>query len=75
MKNRNYFTKYGEPARKVLEALLDKYADQGIENIQILTVPPINEFGSVTKIIKAFGSRGEYEKAIKELVNELCKSI
>lgn len=77
VKKRNYFTKYGEQARKVLEALLDKYADQGIENIeniQILTVPPINEFGSVTEIIKAFGSREEYEKAIKELENELYKN-
>lgn len=76
VKKRNYFTKYGEQARNVLEALLDKYADQGIENIeniQILTVPPINEFGSVTEIIKAFGSREEYEKAIKELENELYK--
>lgn len=76
VKKRNYFTKYGEQARKVLEALLDKYADQGIENIeniQILTVPPINEFGSVTEIIKAFGSREAYEKAIKELENELYK--
>ncbi|HRO43597.1 MAG TPA: DEAD/DEAH box helicase family protein [Flavipsychrobacter sp.] len=74
VKKRNYFTRYGDQARKVLEALLDKYADQGIENIeniQILTVPPINEFGSVTEIIKAFGSREEYEKAIKELENEL----
>jgi len=76
VKKRNYFTGYGEQARKVLEALLDKYADQGIENIeniQILTVPPINEFGSVTEIIKTFGSREEYEKAIKELENELYK--
>ena len=76
VKKRNYFTKYGDQARKVLEALLEKYADQGIENIeniQILTVPPINEFGSVTEIIKAFGRREEYEKAIKELENELYK--
>jgi len=76
VKKRNYFEKYGEQARKVLEGLLDKYADQGIENIeniQILTVPPINEFGSVTEIIKVFGSRGEYEKAVKELENELYK--
>ena len=76
VKKRNYFTSYGDQARKVLEALLDKYADQGIENIeniQILAVPPINEFGSVTEIIKAFGSREEYEKAIKELENELYK--
>jgi type I restriction enzyme R subunit len=78
VKKRNYFTKYGEKARKVLEALLDKYADQGIENIeniQILTVPPISEFGSVTEIIKAFGSREEYEKAIRELENELYKVV
>jgi type I restriction enzyme R subunit len=76
VKKRNYFTKYGDQVRKVLEALLDKYADQGIENIediQILTVPPINEYGSVTEIIKAFGSREEYENAIKELENELYK--
>ncbi|MBW8683540.1 EcoAI/FtnUII family type I restriction enzme subunit R [Chitinophaga rhizophila] len=76
VKKRNYFTKYGDQVRKVLEALLDKYADQGIENIediQILTVPPISEYGSVTEIIKAFGSREEYENAIKELENELYK--
>jgi type I restriction enzyme R subunit len=76
VKKRNYFTRYGDQARKVLEALLEKYADQGIENIeniQILTVPPINEFGTVTEIIKAFGSREAYEKAIKELENELYK--
>jgi type I restriction enzyme R subunit len=76
VKKRNYFTKYGEQARNVMEALLDKYADQGIENIeniQILTVPPISNFGSVTEIIKVFGSREAYDKAIKELENELYK--
>lgn len=76
VKKRNYFAKYGEQARKVLEALLDKYADQGIENlenIQILTVPPLTELGSVTEIIKAFGNRDKYKKAIKELQNELYK--
>ena len=77
VKKRNYFTKYGEQARNVLEALLDKYADQGIENmenIQILTVPPISDFGSVTEIIKVFGSREAYDTAIKELENELYKA-
>lgn len=76
VKKRNYFTKYGEQARNVLEALLEKYADQGIENmenIQILTVPPISNFGSVTEIIKVFGSREAYNNAIKELENELYK--
>jgi type I restriction enzyme R subunit len=74
VKKRNYFTQYGEQARKVLEALLEKYADQGIENvenIQILTVPPISEFGTITEIIKSFGSREEYEKAVKRLENEI----
>jgi type I restriction enzyme R subunit len=77
VKKRNIFAKYGEQARKILEALLDKYADQGIENIEnprVLTIPPINEFGSVTEIIKAFGSKENYEKAIKELENELYKT-
>lgn len=76
VKKRNYFTKYGDQVRKVLEALLDKYADQGIENMEnitILTVPPINELGSVTEIIKIFGSREQYDQAIKELENELYK--
>jgi type I restriction enzyme R subunit len=69
VKKRNYFTKYGEQARNVLEALLDKYADQGIENmenIQILTVPPISDFGSVTEIIKVFGSRDHSDKPTNE---------
>jgi type I restriction enzyme R subunit len=77
VKKRNIFAKYSEQARKILEALLDKYADQGIENIEnprVLTIPPINEFGSVTEIIKAFGSKENYEKAIKELENELYKT-
>ena len=76
VKKRNYFTKYGDQARKVLEALLDKYADQGIENIEninILTIPPISEIGSVTEIIKVFGNREAYDKAVKELENELYK--
>lgn len=76
VKKCNYFTKYGEQARNVLEALLDKYADQGIENIeniQILTVPPISDFGSVTEIIEVFGSREAYDRAIQELENELYK--
>ncbi|MFZ4725552.1 MAG: EcoAI/FtnUII family type I restriction enzme subunit R [Paludibacter sp.] len=76
VKKRNYFTKYGDQARKVLEALLDKYADEGIENIEsmsVLSVPPMNEFGSLTEIIKEFGSRDKYLEAIKELEVELYK--
>ena len=77
VKKRNYFTKYGEQSRKVLEALLDKYADEGIENIEsmeVLKVKPLNEFGSPIEIINEFGSKEEYLKAIRELENELYKT-
>jgi type I restriction enzyme R subunit len=76
VKKRNYFTKYGEQARKVLEALLDKYADEGITNIEsidILKVKPLTEFGSPIEIIKQFGSKAKYLEAIKELETELYK--
>ena len=48
VKKRNYFMKYGEQAKKVLEALLDKYADEGIDNIEsleVLKVKPLTDFG------------------------------
>jgi type I restriction enzyme R subunit len=77
VKKRNYFTKYGEQAKKVLEALLDKYADEGIENIEsieVLRVNPFDEFGSPLEIIKEFGSKEKYLQAVKELEIELYKT-
>jgi type I restriction enzyme R subunit len=74
VKKRNYFTKYGEQSQKVLEALLDKYADEGIENmesIEVLRIKPFDEFGSPVEIIKQFGSKEKYMQAIKELKQEL----
>jgi len=76
-KKRNYFTKYGDKARKVLEALLDKYANEGIaniESIEVLRVNPFDEFGSPLEIINEFGSKEEYLQAIKELEIELYKT-
>ena len=70
MKKRNYFTKYGEQARRVLEGLLDKYADEGvvpIEETQILTVTPFSEIGTPLEIINAFGGLDQYLKAVNEL--------
>ncbi len=68
---RNYFTKYEEHAREVLQALLDKYADKGIESIEdleILKVPPFTKFGSPYEIVhKIFGGRDKYVAAVKEL--------
>src|ERR1035437_2093751 len=77
VKKRNYFTKYGEQSRKVLEALLDKYADEGIENLEsmeVLKVKPLNDFGSPVEIISGFGSKEKYLQAVKELETELYKT-
>lgn len=74
VKKRNYFTKYGDQARNVLEALLDKYADEGIENMEsmeVLQVKPLSDFGSTLEIVNGiFGSREKYLQAIKDLENE-----
>ncbi|HCY39797.1 MAG TPA: restriction endonuclease [Prolixibacteraceae bacterium] len=78
VKKRNYFTKYGDQAKKVLEALLDKYADEGItniESIEVLRVNPFDLFGSPTEIIKEFGSKENYLQAVRELEIELYKNI
>jgi len=74
VKKKNYFTKYGDGARAVLNALLDKYADEGIENIEsmeILKIRPFDQFGSPVEIIKSFGGKEQYLRAIKELENQI----
>ncbi len=77
VKKRNYFTRYGEQARQVLEALLDKYADEGvvhIEETQILTVSPFTQFGTPIEIIRAFGGPDHYHQAVHELELALYSS-
>lgn len=74
VKKRNVFTRYGEQARRVLEALLDKYADTGIENIEamnVLQLEPINHLGTPVQLVQAFGGRPAYIKAIQELEQAL----
>jgi type I restriction enzyme R subunit len=74
VRKRNYFTKYGEQARAVLDALLDKYADEGvddIENIQVLKVQPLTKFGTPIEIIGTFGGKDAYLKAVHELEDAL----
>jgi type I restriction enzyme R subunit len=70
VKKRNYFAKYEEKARAVLEALLDKYADEGLDNIEdpkVLKVQPFDGYGTPLEIIKAFGGRDKYFAAVREL--------
>lgn len=77
VKKRNYFTKYGEQAKKVLENLLDKYADEGITNIEnlgVLKLNPLNTIGSPIEIFNLFGGKENYLKALKELETELYKT-
>lgn len=76
VKRRDYFNKYGEQARKVLEALLDKYADEGIENIEdmkILQVNPLDQIGSPLEIVKFFGGKKQYLQALTELEQEIYR--
>ncbi|MBK5242793.1 EcoAI/FtnUII family type I restriction enzme subunit R [Clostridium sp.] len=74
VKKRNYFAKYGDKARMVLEVLLDKYADEGIKNlesIEVLKVKPFNEIGSFVEIVKSFGNKDKYLEAIRNLEKEI----
>lgn len=77
VKKRNYFTKYGAKARAVLEALLDKYADEGIENIEsmeVLKLQPFDQFGSLVEIVRFFGGKSQYVAAVKELEQQIYTS-
>ncbi len=74
VRKRNYFNRYGEQARAVLNALLDKYADKGIENIEdinVLNVQPINQLGTLVEIVGMFGGREGYLQAVRELKDQL----
>lgn len=77
VKKRDYFTKYGEQAKAVLNGLLEMYADKGvksIENAKVLKLRPFSDIGTPMEIINdIFGGKDKYENAIKELENELFK--
>ena len=70
VKKRDIFSKYGEQARGVLEALLDKYIKEGISELESLTVlenDPFRKLGSKSNIVKFFGGKQGYLDAVKEL--------
>jgi type I restriction enzyme R subunit len=74
VRKRDVLSQYGETARKVLEALLDKYADTGVENIEdikILTLDPLATLGTPTELVKAFGGKMGYLQAVQELEQAL----
>ena len=75
VKKRNYFTQYNEAAQSVLNILLDKYADEGIAEVEskdVLKLAPFNEMGGPLEIVKkAFGGKKQYEQAITDLEKAL----
>ncbi|MFW6333435.1 MAG: EcoAI/FtnUII family type I restriction enzme subunit R [Thermodesulfobacteriota bacterium] len=75
VKKRNYFTRYGDQARAVLNGLLDRYADEGIgsiENAKVLKLKPFSDVGTPIEIInQVFGGKKQYETAVRELEQEL----
>ncbi len=77
VKKRNYFTKYGDQARAVLDALLDKYADEGVgtlESAKVLRLDPFKAMGTPVEIINTiFGGKAKFDTAIHELEQELFK--
>ena len=78
IKKRDYFAKYEGKAREVIEKLLKKYADEGIETIEtisVLKLPEFNEFGSAIEIVNMFGGKPKYLELIQELEYEIYKEV
>ena len=78
VRKRNYFTEYGDLARKVLDSLLDKYADTGpldLENPAVITLDPIKRFGTAPEIMRAFGGKPAYDQAIHKLTTQLYEPV
>ena len=76
VKKRDIFGKYGEAAREVINALLDKYAELGIYDIEsttILNQKPFTKYGKPARIAALFGGNDEYRAALRELEAELYK--
>ena len=74
VKKRDIFHKYGPEAQKVLDALLDKYMNEGIsqlENRKVLTLDPFRQMGSPASIAKLFGGNQQYFDAVHELEHEI----
>ena len=74
VKKRHYLYKYSDLAKQVIEALLDKYANDGIRDIEDTKILQLKEFqkiGSPMKIVKSFGGKEAYLKAVQELENEI----
>ena len=76
VKKRDVFAKYGDRARAVLNALLDKYADDGVLDLndpEVLKVLPFTTLGTPYELVKSFGEREDFERAARELQSALYR--
>ena len=76
VRKRDVFSKFGSQARAVLDALLAKYADEGVLNLDdanVLKIAPFTAMGSVMQLINAFGGRRGFEQAVHELQSALYR--
>lgn len=77
VKKRDFLQKYNDGAKNVIFALLDKYANEGISEIEkadVLKLDPFRKLGTPAKIAKLFGNKTGYQEIIKELEEELYKT-
>jgi type I restriction enzyme R subunit len=78
VKKRDVFTKYGGQARAVLDALLAKYADEGVLNLDdanVLRIPPLSSLGTPVQLIKAFGGKEQFVAAVHEMQSALYQEV
>ena len=78
VRKRDVFSKYGDQARAVLDALLAKYADEGVINLddpKVLRIAPFTELGTPVELINAFGGREDFEAAVHELQSFLYREV
>ena len=78
VRKRDVFTKYGPQARTVLEALLQKYQDEGVTNLddpRILQITPFDAMGTPLELIRQFGNRRDFERAVHELQAALYEGV
>ena len=73
---RDVFAQHGDQARAVLDALLAKYADEGVLNLDdtnVLKIPPLDQLGTLVELVNAFGGKPAFEQAVHDLQNELYR--
>lgn len=78
VKKRDFISKYNGAAKAVLEALLDMYSDEGVQQIedtQVLKLDPFVRMGKPAALVKLFGGKDGYLKAVRELENEIYKVV